>query len=78
MRPQNRGVVHDLYGEEACGFSHRRNRKSQADFVCLECGFSLNADLNAALNISNRAAVNQPIVCSKKVSYKPTALVVGC
>jgi IS605 OrfB family transposase len=61
-----------------CGHIDKRNRKSQADFVCLECGFSLNADLNAALNISNRAAVNQPIVCSKKVSYKPTALVVGC
>ena len=60
-----------------CGHVDKGNRKNQADFVCLECGFALNADWNAALNISNRAAVNQPIVCSKKVSYKPTALVVG-
>jgi len=60
-----------------CGHAEKGNRKSQADFVCLKCGFAMNADQNAALNISNRAAVNQPIVCSKKVSYKPTASVVG-
>ena len=46
-----------------CGHIAKENRKSQADFVCVKCGFSLNADWNAALNISSRAAVNQPIVC---------------
>ncbi|MGL5765291.1 MAG: RNA-guided endonuclease InsQ/TnpB family protein [Sarcina sp.] len=35
-----------------CGFVHEDNRKSQANFVCLECGFEINADWNAAINIS--------------------------
>ena len=34
-----------------CGHTHEDNRKTQADFDCLECGFSINADVNAARNI---------------------------
>jgi IS605 OrfB family transposase len=34
-----------------CGFICRSNRKSQSGFECKECGFKLNADLNAARNI---------------------------
>ncbi len=45
-----------------CGFVHKGNRKSQSEFVCLECGHEENADVNAAKNIQARAAVNQPIV----------------
>jgi transposase len=52
-------------GCSACGYIDKANRKNQSDFVCLKCGFELNADYNAAINISNRAAVNQPIVWSK-------------
>ncbi len=52
-------------GCSACGYIDKANRKNQSDFVCLKCGFALNADFNAALNISNRAAVNQPIVLSR-------------
>jgi len=44
-----------------CGHTHEDNRKTQSEFVCLECGYESNADLNAAMNIS-RAVVNQPIV----------------
>ncbi|WOX58622.1 RNA-guided endonuclease InsQ/TnpB family protein [Methanoculleus receptaculi] len=44
-----------------CGFVSKENRKSQSEFVCLECGHSENADINAAKNIALRAAVNQPI-----------------
>ena len=34
-----------------CGHVDKGNRKTQADFVCLACGLSANADYNAALNI---------------------------
>ncbi len=44
-----------------CGHCEKANRKSQASFVCQQCGFACNADINAAINIS-RAAVKQPIV----------------
>jgi putative transposase len=44
-----------------CGHCVKENRKSQASFVCQACGYTDNADRNAALNIS-RAAVMQPIV----------------
>jgi putative transposase len=34
-----------------CGYISRSNRKSQSQFKCKECNFTLNADLNAARNI---------------------------
>jgi putative transposase len=40
-----------------CGHCEKANRKSQAKFLCVRCGYSAHADLNAAVNIS-RAAVN--------------------
>jgi putative transposase len=42
-----------------CGHIAKANRKSQSEFQCQRCGFALNADFNAALNIKARAAVNQ-------------------
>lgn len=36
-----------------CGHTAKENRKSQADFSCVACGYSENADLNAAKNIRN-------------------------
>ncbi len=35
----------------SCGHCEKANRKTQADFVCLKCHFSINADENAAINI---------------------------
>ncbi|HEY3231773.1 MAG TPA: transposase, partial [Roseiflexaceae bacterium] len=35
-----------------CGHTARNNRRSQSDFWCRQCGFRLNADLNAARNIA--------------------------
>ncbi|WP_254922945.1 RNA-guided endonuclease InsQ/TnpB family protein [Rhodococcus sp. OK302] len=35
-----------------CGFCDVRNRRSQAVFVCRECGWAGHADHNAALNIA--------------------------
>lgn len=37
-----------------CGHQHRSNRKSQSLFLCRECGYCLNADLNAAYNIKDK------------------------
>jgi putative transposase len=67
-----------------CGHICRNNRK-QHSFECRECGFRLNADLNASRNIvvkalesykfSNGADVNQPIVSAAMLdtSYQPCA-----
>ena len=46
-----------------CGHCERANRQSQASFLCKQCGFCCNADINAAINIS-RAAVKQPLATS--------------
>lgn len=51
-----------------CGYTDRNNRRG-LQFKCKQCGFELNADLNAARNIGRlgmseliRLPVNQPIV----------------
>ena len=46
-----------------CGHVDKKSRKDQEHFVCTACGHALNADINAALNISRRGAeVIQPNV----------------
>jgi putative transposase len=47
-----------------CGHCEKANRKSQDYFDCQACGYSCNADWNAALNIA-RADVMQPIVARR-------------
>jgi IS605 OrfB family transposase len=57
-----------------CGHIERGNRQYQSGFKCKRCGFSLNADLNAARNIElnyrdakgypEGLSVNQPIVAT--------------
>jgi IS605 OrfB family transposase len=46
----------------ACGHCEKANRKGQALFSCQACGYSCNADFNAARNIRSRAraSVNAP------------------
>src|SRR6266571_4927062 len=34
-----------------CGYQHRSNRRSQSLFLCRACGYQLNADYNASINI---------------------------
>jgi putative transposase len=58
-----------------CGHCEQANRRNQESFLCQRCGFTLNADYNAAINISQkepqdsyRAAVNRPMA-SPLVSY---------
>jgi IS605 OrfB family transposase len=48
-----------------CGHCEKANRKSQAKFLCVVCGFSAHADLNAAVNIGRRAAVIPPDVAPR-------------
>lgn len=38
----------------SCGYCDKANRKSQSVFLCLECGFSANADVNASANIARK------------------------
>jgi len=45
-----------------CGCVDQRNRVTQSLFSCVSCGHSAPADTNAAVNISVRAVVNQPMV----------------
>ncbi len=47
-----------------CGHCEKANRKSQALFLCKQCGMSMNADINAAINIS-RAEVMQPMASGR-------------
>ena len=47
-----------------CGFIHADNRITQADFECLSCGHTENADMNAARNIlwlGTARAVTSPL-----------------
>lgn len=41
-----------------CGHTEKANRKNQAEFECVSCHFSINADINAAINIRGRALSN--------------------
>jgi IS605 OrfB family transposase len=43
-----------------CGVVEKRNRRSQAEFSCLRCGFTCHADTNAARNLADRGAVSRP------------------
>ena len=40
-----------------CGIVDRRSRENQADFRCTSCGYTSNADVNAATNIAAGLAV---------------------
>lgn len=44
-----------------CGHIAKGNRKSQSEFICQNCGFSIHADLNGAKNIALRGGVTHPI-----------------
>jgi putative transposase len=46
----------------ACGHCEKANRKNQAEFECRQCGYSANADFNAARNIRAKGLVKVPMV----------------
>jgi putative transposase len=66
-----------------CGHTNKRNRFSQAQFRCVECGHRGHADHIAACNIAGRAAVSRPNVprdvhaSAHRSKDKPTASAVG-
>ncbi|XKK59171.1 transposase [Streptomyces sp. ARC32] len=57
-RAQSPGRVEDVPAPytslrcSACGWIDKNSRKSQAEFVCSSCGFTCNADTNAAVNVA--------------------------
>lgn len=54
-----------------CGDIHSDNRKSQAGFVCRSCGLTLNADVNAAINIAR--AGHARLACQANGAVMPSA-----
>ncbi|EMO5890121.1 TPA: RNA-guided endonuclease InsQ/TnpB family protein, partial [Proteus mirabilis] len=48
-----------------CGHTAKENRQSQSQFECLECGYTANADINAARNIL--AAGHAVLACGGRV-----------
>jgi transposase len=56
-----------------CGHTHPDNRETQAEFICQDCGFTANADYNAALVIKKRgvkALLDGTIVVKQKKSVR--------
>ena len=54
-------IAHSHYSSQQCnhcGHISKLNRKTQEEFVCVECGHSDNADANAHKNLANRVRVD--------------------
>jgi transposase len=47
-----------------CGHAEKANRKSQAKFLCVQCGYACHADLNAAVHIRESACCRAAQSCS--------------
>jgi putative transposase len=60
--------------QPTCGYCDKRNRVDQVHFRCLHCGYTTNADYNAARNIRDRAAISQPMVSSLRVQAQAQQL----
>jgi IS605 OrfB family transposase len=61
-------LVDPKHSSQECSCCHhvaRANRRSQAVFSCRRCGYTVNADFNAAMNIRFRALVNAPEVAGR-------------
>ena len=54
-----------------CGHCEKRNRKSRDEFECKHCGFSCDADWNAARNIRDRGEVMLPDVGVVDAGFGP-------
>lgn len=55
----------------ACGHCDKANRKSQSQFLCLQCGLDTNADFNAALNIWARAHQSERLLSRSGSADQP-------
>ena len=54
-----------------CGYTDKKNRKSQSEFSCNSCGYADLADYVAARNIASRAAGNQPYAAPLLIAASP-------
>jgi len=57
----NISFIHPQYTSQTCnrcGYISRKNRKTQEDFKCIECGYLDNADFNSACNIRDRVLLD--------------------
>ena len=55
----------------ACGHTHKDNRKEQAVFKCVECGYENNADVVGAINIKTRGL--RGLACEVNGAVMPSA-----
>jgi transposase len=65
--------VKSAYTSQACSVCYyvdKLNRPDQQTFCCLACGYSIHADLNAALNIQRRLAVEELWACKDRRAIK--------
>lgn len=46
----------------ACGYIDKANRKTQSEFLCLDCGYTAHVDVVGAINIKNKGSFNLPMV----------------
>lgn len=61
-------LVDPRHTSQECSCCHhvaRNNRRSQAVFSCRRCGYTINADFNAAMSTRCRALVNAPEVAGR-------------
>jgi IS605 OrfB family transposase len=47
-----------------CGHVSKKNRRTQAAFSCIRCGYETHADFNAARNLAVRGEVSRPELCA--------------
>ena len=52
----------------SCGYCDKANRKSQSQFLCLQCGLQANADFNASRNIARKGLEARATVRVPKVA----------
>lgn len=55
-----------------CGYQARNNRRSQSLFLCRQCGYCLNADLNASQNIREKYVSSLAGIGTSFVSGSPS------
>jgi putative transposase len=60
-----------------CGHCDKANRKNQSHFQCLQCGLTLNADLNAAFNIQARAELSDGLLSQPRSPWNGTGSRLG-
>ena len=54
-----------------CGHTAKENRRTQADFICMACGHTGDADVNAAINILR--AGHARLACQASGDVRPPA-----